>query len=275
MVEYKLEGYNLFLEMMASIRRNTIYNVYMFQPAKVPAACHLAAVDNTTTNVCLCVGSLPIACPCCREPSLSCITVVATLWLCLCCSLPCSPPLAPRHYSGIAPPSSPPFSCRIQAATASVTAALLSPQAANVVCSFAFLVHALQLCRWLSRGNNSKSSNNKCSRMQISRKLLLVMLWWMLLLRRPPAMAVGQEMGLLRMAPLVANRRAKRPNRRRPQKGSRQSGESFVNGSHWDWCSTAVPSSFLLKTLDQSKNVAFVKYGSHSNHRQQSRGSSQ
>lgn len=40
LVEYKLEGYNLFLEMMASIRRNTIYNVYMFQPAKVHAACH-------------------------------------------------------------------------------------------------------------------------------------------------------------------------------------------------------------------------------------------
>ena len=35
LVEYKLEGYNLFLEMMANIRRNTIYNVYMFQPAKV------------------------------------------------------------------------------------------------------------------------------------------------------------------------------------------------------------------------------------------------
>lgn len=40
LVEYKLEGYNLFLEMMASIRRNTIYNVYMFQPAKVHTACY-------------------------------------------------------------------------------------------------------------------------------------------------------------------------------------------------------------------------------------------
>ena len=39
-MEYKLEGYNLFLEMMASIRRNTIFNVYMFQPAKVHAASH-------------------------------------------------------------------------------------------------------------------------------------------------------------------------------------------------------------------------------------------
>jgi preprotein translocase subunit SecA len=32
LVEYKLEGYNLFLEMMAQIRRNTIYNVYQFDP---------------------------------------------------------------------------------------------------------------------------------------------------------------------------------------------------------------------------------------------------
>ena len=31
LAEYKLEGYTLFLEMMAAIRRNTIYNVYMFQ----------------------------------------------------------------------------------------------------------------------------------------------------------------------------------------------------------------------------------------------------
>eukprot|EP00951_Prasinocladus_malaysianus_P019772 scaffold160410_cov53-Prasinocladus_malaysianus.AAC.1 len=28
LVEYKLEGYNLFVEMMAQIRRNVIYNVY-------------------------------------------------------------------------------------------------------------------------------------------------------------------------------------------------------------------------------------------------------
>ena len=32
LVEYKLEGYNLFVEMMANIRRNVIYNVYMFNP---------------------------------------------------------------------------------------------------------------------------------------------------------------------------------------------------------------------------------------------------
>ncbi len=35
LVEYKLEGYNLFLDMMAQIRRNTIYNVYQFDPTKV------------------------------------------------------------------------------------------------------------------------------------------------------------------------------------------------------------------------------------------------
>lgn len=33
--EYKLEGYGLFLEMMARIRRNAIYNVYVFQPDQV------------------------------------------------------------------------------------------------------------------------------------------------------------------------------------------------------------------------------------------------
>ena len=35
LTEYKLEGYNLFLEMMGTIRRNVIYNVYVFQPGKV------------------------------------------------------------------------------------------------------------------------------------------------------------------------------------------------------------------------------------------------
>ena len=34
LVEYKIEGYNLFLEMSAQIRRNVIYNVYCFQPQK-------------------------------------------------------------------------------------------------------------------------------------------------------------------------------------------------------------------------------------------------
>uniref|UniRef100_A0A061SHA1 Protein translocase subunit SecA n=1 Tax=Tetraselmis sp. GSL018 TaxID=582737 RepID=A0A061SHA1_9CHLO len=35
LVEYKLEGYNLFVEMMANIRRNVIYNVYMFRPEMI------------------------------------------------------------------------------------------------------------------------------------------------------------------------------------------------------------------------------------------------
>ncbi|VFQ59547.1 unnamed protein product [Cuscuta campestris] len=35
LIEYKLEGYNLFIEMMAQIRRNVIYSVYQFQPVIV------------------------------------------------------------------------------------------------------------------------------------------------------------------------------------------------------------------------------------------------
>ena len=35
LAEYKLEGYQLFVEMMAQIRRNAIYNVYVFDPKKV------------------------------------------------------------------------------------------------------------------------------------------------------------------------------------------------------------------------------------------------
>ncbi|KAH1138117.1 hypothetical protein AAZX31_10G129600 [Glycine max] len=35
LIEYKLEGYNLFLDMMAQIRRNVIYSVYQFQPVLV------------------------------------------------------------------------------------------------------------------------------------------------------------------------------------------------------------------------------------------------
>lgn len=34
LVEYKLEGFQLFLEMSAQIRRNVIYNVYCFKPEK-------------------------------------------------------------------------------------------------------------------------------------------------------------------------------------------------------------------------------------------------
>jgi len=32
LIEYKLEGYNLFLDMMAQIRRNVIYSIYQFKP---------------------------------------------------------------------------------------------------------------------------------------------------------------------------------------------------------------------------------------------------
>jgi preprotein translocase subunit SecA len=35
LAEYKLEGYALFVEMMAKIRRNVIYNVYLFHPSLV------------------------------------------------------------------------------------------------------------------------------------------------------------------------------------------------------------------------------------------------
>lgn len=35
LIEYKLEGYNLFLQMMAQIRRNVIYAIYQFQPVMV------------------------------------------------------------------------------------------------------------------------------------------------------------------------------------------------------------------------------------------------
>ncbi|XP_050947260.1 protein translocase subunit SecA, chloroplastic isoform X2 [Cucumis melo] len=35
LIEYKLEGYNLFLDMMAQIRRNVIYSIYQFKPVLV------------------------------------------------------------------------------------------------------------------------------------------------------------------------------------------------------------------------------------------------
>ncbi|KAH6777455.1 Albino or Glassy Yellow 1 [Perilla frutescens var. frutescens] len=35
LIEYKLEGYNLFVDMMARIRRNVIYSIYQFQPVLV------------------------------------------------------------------------------------------------------------------------------------------------------------------------------------------------------------------------------------------------
>ncbi|CAI5462189.1 unnamed protein product [Closterium sp. Yama58-4] len=44
LIEYKLEGYNLFLSMMAQIRRNVIYSVYQFKPvmAKQPEIANVA-----------------------------------------------------------------------------------------------------------------------------------------------------------------------------------------------------------------------------------------
>lgn len=38
LVEYKLEGYNLFVELVAQIRRNVIYSVYQFKPVMVKAS---------------------------------------------------------------------------------------------------------------------------------------------------------------------------------------------------------------------------------------------
>ena len=35
LTEFKLEGYQLFLETTAQIRRNVIYNVYVFQPQRI------------------------------------------------------------------------------------------------------------------------------------------------------------------------------------------------------------------------------------------------
>ncbi len=37
LIEYKNEGYDMFLEMMANMRRNVIYSMFMFQPAPAPA----------------------------------------------------------------------------------------------------------------------------------------------------------------------------------------------------------------------------------------------
>ena len=54
LIEYKLEGYNLFVEIMAQIRRNVIYSVYQFQPKQakanppelVPATASAGAADS-------------------------------------------------------------------------------------------------------------------------------------------------------------------------------------------------------------------------------------
>jgi preprotein translocase subunit SecA len=51
LVEYKLEGYQLFLEMTAQIRRNVIYNVYCFQPEKATAAQRTASSKEDAKTV--------------------------------------------------------------------------------------------------------------------------------------------------------------------------------------------------------------------------------
>ena len=38
LIEYKNEGYDMFLEMMINMRRNVIYSMFMFQPASSPSA---------------------------------------------------------------------------------------------------------------------------------------------------------------------------------------------------------------------------------------------
>jgi preprotein translocase subunit SecA len=38
LIEYKSEGFELFLEMMTDIRRNVVYSLFMFQPQVQPTA---------------------------------------------------------------------------------------------------------------------------------------------------------------------------------------------------------------------------------------------
>ena len=38
LIEYKNEGYDMFLEMMTNMRRNVIYSMFMFKPAPPAAA---------------------------------------------------------------------------------------------------------------------------------------------------------------------------------------------------------------------------------------------
>ncbi|KAL7112385.1 hypothetical protein ACP275_04G000900 [Erythranthe tilingii] len=47
LIEYKLEGYNLFVEMMARIRRNVIYSIYQFKPVLMKEQNNL---DANTVN---------------------------------------------------------------------------------------------------------------------------------------------------------------------------------------------------------------------------------
>ncbi|MGV2388268.1 MAG UNVERIFIED_CONTAM: hypothetical protein LVR29_07865 [Microcystis novacekii LVE1205-3] len=38
LIEYKQEGYEMFLEMMIDIRRNVVYSLFQFQPQGQPQA---------------------------------------------------------------------------------------------------------------------------------------------------------------------------------------------------------------------------------------------
>jgi preprotein translocase subunit SecA len=44
LIEYKSEGFEMFLEMMTDIRRNVVYSLFMFQPQVQPTAAAAAAV---------------------------------------------------------------------------------------------------------------------------------------------------------------------------------------------------------------------------------------
>ena len=46
LIEYKLEGFNLYTEMMGQIRRNVIYSVYMFQPQRLDGKGSSAAEEE-------------------------------------------------------------------------------------------------------------------------------------------------------------------------------------------------------------------------------------
>lgn len=50
LTEFKLEGYNLFMDMTARKRRNVIYNVYMFQPAKIVPEDMKEEVEGAKSN---------------------------------------------------------------------------------------------------------------------------------------------------------------------------------------------------------------------------------
>eukprot|EP00271_Cylindrocystis_brebissonii_P010071 TRINITY_DN26172_c0_g1_i1.p1 TRINITY_DN26172_c0_g1~~TRINITY_DN26172_c0_g1_i1.p1 ORF type:complete len:1077 (+),score=261.84 TRINITY_DN26172_c0_g1_i1:110-3340(+) len=48
LIEYKLEGFQLFKEMMAQIRRNVIYSIYQFKPVKVTEGANGGAAKSST-----------------------------------------------------------------------------------------------------------------------------------------------------------------------------------------------------------------------------------